>query len=167
MRRHIVAVIIASIVATTSNALELKNAVVLDHKTSITHGLVGGFVETDNQKKSPSYGSATATARAYNSRGRINDYLRLNSSHGISIENHTKNSQYFTYEYKLKTDDYKEISQTYHLKIDANGYARDSGDMFLNVQYTNPGSHRMTAETSISGDASTNNSDYASIDVRK
>ncbi|MEO8400299.1 MAG: hypothetical protein ABI597_00700 [Gammaproteobacteria bacterium] len=50
MKKYLVAVlVIASLSATVTNALELKNAVVLDQKTSISHGLSGGFVETGHR----------------------------------------------------------------------------------------------------------------------
>lgn len=85
----------------------------------------------------------------------------------MTIENHTTQSQVYEHGYKLYTDDYKEISKTYHVRIDPKGYARDSGDTYLTVQYGTPGSHRVTAETFVSGESTASDSNSASIDIRK
>lgn len=161
----------ASILPYCCYALELHNAVIVDHNSWVSgSGAIEGHIESNPQNTFYSLAtnsSATTSASADNAQGIVNHNIYTHGSHGFYVHNTSGTTQRYTVTMKLCANSTSCFNDQKHIDVGKGGYFSESGTSYLACMFSYPGNYSLEATTAISGDTSSQTSGRATITVIK
>ncbi|KTC86169.1 hypothetical protein [Legionella drozanskii] len=163
-------ILIGALVATSSSyALELKGAKILEHHSWFSSPdnkitIIAGHIENTPNIY---FSSASTNARADNARGTVNSNIYTNGSHGFSIHNTSGSYQTYTVNIKLCANSTYCFHDQTTVGVSKGGSYSNSSNSYLTCSFSYAGSYTLEATTTISGDTSSNASGRASISVSR
>lgn len=136
-----------SFISINAMAFEGQGFKIISERITKSPGFIGGFQEVAPKKKSL---YISALSWAYDARGRVMDYVRVQGDHNVSISNETNQTQRYTYTYILSCESaYENFERT--IDIYPHGNFIDSSSSYGEVQEEETGSFRIRVATQVSG----------------
>jgi hypothetical protein len=168
MKRLVLAVGVLT-TASSSYALELHNATILEHRSWISGSdnnvtIVSGYLKNDADNN---FSSATTGARADNARGGVNSNIYTNGSHSFSIYNTSGSPQIYTVDIKLCANSTYCFHDQTRVNVSKGGSYSNSASSNLTCMFSYAGNYTLEATSTISGDTSSSTSGRATIYVSK
>lgn len=154
-----------SLISIQASAYEGQGFKIISEKTTHSPGFIASGLK-ENLKKKTVLRYINARVATYDTRGHINEYIKVQADHTISISNYMSRSQRYTYKYILSCESaFYTFERT--VEIYPHGYYSDSSHSYGVVQKEEPGTYRINAATQISGAENSFDDDHAALTVSR
>jgi hypothetical protein len=148
------------LICMNASAMTLNHARVVSVREWTTGGATGHYTETNTR------GSSSATARVTSAEGYPNSNTYVYGQHSYSVSNTTPYLARYEFHYRLCADSVQCFNRIENIEVDPKGTASGSGTSTLACYFANSGKYQSSAYTEISGEYTTSETDYGTIDIR-